>query len=191
MKYTSFFKFVLIGIVCALVSVSCVKEGPMGPPGEDGDDGSDGRDGVDGNVTCLACHSSENIESINAEFAMSGHYSGEKAVAYAGARGMCAKCHSHEGFVQFAEFGEVLGDISNPSAWECNTCHGLHETFETTDYALRLSDPINPIYDEESTIDLGGNSNLCANCHQSRAAEPMVTSPGEETFTMTSTHYGP
>lgn len=194
MKYTSFFKFVLIGIVCALVSVSCVKEGPMGPPGEDGDDGSDGRDGVDGNVTCLACHSSENIESISAEFAMSGHYAGE-AVGYPGSRYDCAACHSHEGFVQFAEVEglriDSVNQVSNPSPWECSTCHGLHETFETTDYALRLSDPINPIYNEETTMDLGGSSNLCANCHQSRDAEPMVTSPGEETFEMKSTHYGP
>ncbi|MGM0621606.1 MAG: hypothetical protein ACQETJ_11220 [Bacteroidota bacterium] len=191
MKYTFNFKLILSVCLCAFLAASCVKEGPMGPSGDDGADGSDGRDGVDGNVTCLVCHASDNIESINAEFAMSGHFSGEKAVAYAGARGMCAKCHSHEGFVQYAEFGEVLGDITNPSAWECNTCHGIHETFEGEDYALRLNDPINPIYDAESTMDLGGSSNLCANCHQSRAAEPMVTSPGEETFTMTSTHYGP
>ncbi|HSH19332.1 MAG TPA: hypothetical protein VLA03_02695, partial [Draconibacterium sp.] len=39
--------------------------------------------------------------------------------------------------------------------------------------------------------DLKGNSNLCANCHQSRRPEPLIDKPGEATFKITSTHYGP
>jgi mono/diheme cytochrome c family protein len=35
-----------------------------------------------------------------------------------------------------------------------------------------------------------GNSNLCANCHQARTAEPNTASPGE-TFRISNTHYGP
>jgi mono/diheme cytochrome c family protein len=190
MKYTFNFKLILSVCLCAFLAASCVKEGPMGPPGEDGADGADGRDGVDGNVTCLVCHATENIESINAEFAMSGHFSGEKAVAYAGSRQGCAECHSHEGFVQYAEFGEVLGDITNPSAWECKTCHSIHETFDGQDYALRLNDPINPESNPGMTMDLGGSNNLCANCHQSRRPEPNTDSPGE-TFYISNTHYGP
>jgi len=177
--------FQLIGIVVFTISlfmVSCTKEGPMGPAGEDG---------TDGNSTCLACHSGEIKSNIEAQFAMSVHSSGINAVDYAGGRSYCAECHSHQGFVQFANTGEVIGDITNPTAWECATCHGLHETMEVTDYALRLNDPINPIFDSETTMDLGGNSNLCANCHQSRRAEPNVTNPGEETFFISSTHYGP
>ena len=194
MKYSSFFKLMLFGFICAFLASSCVKEGPMGPSGmdgRDGADGSDGRDGVDGNVTCLVCHSSTNIEAIQAQFSMSVHRAGLVAVDYAGGRSYCAACHSHEGFVQFAEFGKVLGNITNPTAWKCNTCHGLHKTFEAKDYALRLNTPINPLYNRETTMDLGGNSNLCANCHQSRRGEPGLTHPGEETFTITSTHWGP
>ena len=194
MKNSSILKLILFGFLCAFLASSCVKEGPMGPAGAngtDGADGSNGLNGVDGNVSCLVCHSTTNLESKRAEFAMSGHSAGAGAVAYAGGRQSCAKCHGHEGFVQYAEFGEVLGNITSPSAWECSTCHGLHQTFESVDYALRLSDPVVPIFDSETTIDLGGNSNLCANCHQSRRAEPNVTNPGEETFRITSTHYGP
>ncbi|SHJ47289.1 hypothetical protein SAMN05444280_12063 [Tangfeifania diversioriginum] len=195
MKYTFNFKLILSVCLCAFLAASCVKEGPMGPPGEDGADGADGRDGVDGNVTCLVCHASDNIESINAEFAMSGHFSGEKAVAYAGSRQGCAECHSHEGFVQYAEFGEVMGDITNPSAWQCNTCHGIHETFEGEDYALRLNDPVSAVYlediDASATMDLIGNNNLCATCHQTRTPEPNLETPGEETFNIGSSHYGP
>lgn len=194
MKYNSLFKFFLFCLVCAFVAVSCTKEGPMGmagADGKDGQDGSDGRDGVDGNVTCLVCHSSTNIEAVQGQFAMSVHRAGLVAVDYAGGRSYCAQCHSHEGFVQFAEFGKVFGNITNPTAWKCNTCHGLHKTFEAQDYALRLSDPVNPLFAPDTEMDLLGNSNLCANCHQSRRAEPALTHPGEETFTITSTHWGP
>lgn len=195
MKFNSLFKILLFGFVCAFIATSCVKEGPMGPAGADGKDGangSDGRDGVDGQVTCLVCHAGTNMDAKQAEFAMSVHRAGLVAVDYAGGRASCARCHSHEGFVQFAVFGEVLGDITNPSAWKCNTCHGLHKSFEGTDYALRLSDPVVPFYDTSTTMDLKGNSNLCANCHQSRRAEPKFDSPeGAETYRITSTHYGP
>ncbi len=197
MKFNSFFKILLFGFICAFIAVSCTKEGPQGPPGAngtngvDGVDGQDGRDGVDGQVTCLVCHEGTNMDARQAEFAMSVHRAGLIAVDYAGGRASCARCHSHEGFVQYAVFGEVLGNITNPTAWKCNTCHGLHKSFESTDYALRLSDPINPLYDESVTMDLKGNSNVCANCHQSRRGEPELTNPGEETFTITSTHWGP
>lgn len=194
MKITSIFKILMFGFICAFIATSCVKEGPMGPPGADGKDGvdgKDGRDGQDGQVTCLVCHEGTNMERKQAEFAMSVHRAGLVAVDYAGGRPACAQCHSHEGFVQYATFGEVLGTITNPTAWKCNTCHGLHKSFEGSDYALRLSDPVHPLFDPATTMDLKGNSNLCANCHQSRRAEPNVTNPGEETFRITSAHYGP
>lgn len=194
MKYNSVFKLFLYAFICAFVAISCTKEGPMGPAGADGKDGVDGQDGmdgVDGQVTCLTCHSGESLDQVQAEFAMSVHRAGLVAVDYAGGRASCAKCHSHEGFTQYATFGKVLGNITNPTAWKCNTCHGLHKSFEGKDYALRLSDPINPEFDPTSTMDLIGNSNLCANCHQSRRAEPNMTNPGEATFKITSTHYGP
>ncbi len=145
MKFNSLFKILLFGFVCAFIATSCVKEGPQGPAGANGVDGVDGVDGQDGQVTCLVCHAGTNMDAKQAQFAMSVHRAGLVAVDYAGGRASCAQCHSHEGFVQFAVFGEVLGDITNPTAWKCNTCHGLHKTFEGTDYALRLSDPVNPI----------------------------------------------
>jgi hypothetical protein len=47
-----------------------------------------------------------------------------------------------------------------------------------------------PNYDKTTTMDLGGSSNLCAVCHQSRRPEPNVDKPGDE-YRITSTHYGP
>lgn len=193
-------KIILLVVLalCFIFFIGC--EGPAGPAGADGVDGIDGTDGADGiagNVTCLVCHSEESLEIKRAQFAMSQHSVGDIAVAYAGSRASCAKCHSHEGFVQFA-LGFDAENIAYPSPWQCSTCHGLHQTFEQTDYALRLSDPVVAIFDENvtfllkgnNTMDLEGGSNLCANCHQSRRGEPNLTNPGE-TFTITSTHYGP
>ena len=191
MQSLSFLKIMLSGMLVIILAASCVKEGPMGLPGEDGQDGQNGLDGADGQVTCLACHSGDNIKTIQGQFAMSVHKAGLNAVENAGARAACTRCHSHEGFVQYAELGSVAGNITDPAAWECGTCHQIHETFETSDYALRLNDPVQANFNTTVTMDLIGNNNLCANCHQSRAAEPLIASPGAETFEITSTHYGP
>lgn len=179
MKHKSFLQLMLLGLICTFLASSCVKEGPMGPAGADGKDGVDGTNGADGQVTCLSCHEGTKMEAKQAEFAMSVHSSGAIAVDYAGGRAACARCHSHEGFTQFAVFNSVLGDITNPSAWECNTCHGIHKKFDGTDYALRMTDPVVPIAPANGVMDLKGNSNLCATCHQSRSAEPNKDKPGE------------
>ena len=191
MKFNSFLKLLFSGFVFALLAISCTKEGPMGPAGADGADGSDGTNGVDGNVTCLVCHSGTNMEEKQAQFAMSAHSVGAIAVDYAGGRASCAPCHSHELFVQTMTLGEVVGDVTSPSAWKCSTCHGIHKTFEGQDFALRSSDPVVAIFDETVTMDLNGNSNLCAVCHQTRRAGPSIETPDADTYNITSTHWGP
>jgi hypothetical protein len=45
MRYLSFLKVVLSGLMIVFLAASCVKEGPMGPAGADGADGIDGMDG--------------------------------------------------------------------------------------------------------------------------------------------------
>ena len=187
--------------------------GPTGPAGANGTDGvngvdgTDGTDGVDGNVTCLQCHSAETPQIILEQFNQSVHAAGQIAVDYAGGRSGCAQCHSSEGFIEFARTGSVEENISSPSAWECKTCHSIHTTFEgPADYALRLADPINFIFDSTATTYDLGNSNLCANCHQSRRSGPydmggeMVDLDGDDVdetevpegyFFINSTHYGP
>ncbi len=191
MRYLSYFKVVLVAFLIVFMAASCVKEGPMGPAGEDGIDGIDGVDGASGEVTCLQCHEGTALDQKSAEFEISAHSAGAIAVDYAGGRASCAPCHSHEQFVQTMTLGGVAGDISNPSAWKCNTCHGIHETFDVGDFALRSTEPVDARYAEGEVLDVNGNSNLCAVCHQSRRGGPSITNPGEETFRITSTHYGP
>ena len=148
-------------------------EGPQGPAGTAGTDGtngtngSDGTNGVDGNVTCLSCHNSDTKDLIAAQFNSSQHKAGDVAVDYAGGRGSCAECHSHEGYLEFALTGDVAADIANPGAWQCSTCHAIHTDFAADDYAFRLGDPVVLLANGSPTID-GGNNNTCINCHQSR-----------------------
>lgn len=187
------FIFHILLMTAVVFLASCVKEGPAGVDGLDGADGADGangQDGQDGNVTCLACHSGTTISAAQFEYAASVHKSGAN-VAYAGGRSYCAECHSSEGFIEYQTTGTVNANISSPSAINCETCHLLHTTFEYTDFAMRASDGVALKFDETTVLDLGDNSNLCINCHQSRRGEPNLTNPGEETFFISSTHYGP
>lgn len=190
MKFTNFIQLALLGSVIMFTAPSCVKEGPMGPAGTDGINGVDGESGT---ATCLACHSGTNLETKMAQFEMSEHNVGAIAVDYAGGRTDCARCHSHEGFVQNTTLGKVAGDISNPSAWQCSTCHGIHKTFEAADFALRINAPVKPEVASNGEMDLKGSSNLCGTCHQARSAEPNVAKPGA-TFALsvrTGPHHGP
>ena len=154
-----------IALIYAIITISgCYKEGPMGPAGADG---TDGTPGVDGNVTCLACHSTTAKTLKDLEFVRSQHASGSIAVAYAGGRASCSYCHSHEGYVEYAATGDVDQDFPAPSAWKCSTCHSLHSTFDSTDYAFRLGTAVTLIADGVTVLDKG-NNNVCINCHQSR-----------------------
>ena len=190
MKNLKLFSFLLVCM--AVLAMSC--EGPMGPAGADGTDGTDGSDGsdgtpgVDGNVTCLVCHSAAVMGTIEEQFSRTSHAIAEIGQGRGSWSGSCVKCHTSQGFIEYATDGTTGGGLV-ADAFECKTCHGLHTTFTDDDYALRLTDAVDFIFDETVSFD-AGNGNLCANCHQSRRAEPNVTNPGTD-FTITSTHYGP
>ena len=140
-KFFRLFTLAMCAVAFAFVTGCEGPEGPMGPAGTNGTDGTngtngtDGTNGVDGNVSCLECHSADNPQSKLEEFHRSAHSAGAIAVDYAGGRASCAECHSHEGFLEYDRTGTVAEDITNPSAWECKTCHNIHTTFEQTDYA--------------------------------------------------------
>jgi hypothetical protein len=186
MKLRNLFKLALLASVVTFIAPSCTKEGPAGAAGVDG---------TDGTASCIGCHGGTVMAQKEAEFSMSAHSVGAIAVDYAGGRASCAPCHSHEQFVAFANFGlPIAGDITNPSAWKCNTCHGLHKTFaDSLDYALRVNGPVVPVVALNGPMDLKGNSNLCGTCHQARTAEPNKATPGT-TFALTvrtGPHHGP
>ena len=175
-KFFQLFTLAVCAVTLAFVTGCEGPEGPQGPAGSAGatgpagpagPQGDDGTPGVAGNVTCLECHSADTPQSKLEEFHRSVHAAGAIAVDYAGGRASCAQCHSHEGYLEFARTGDVAADITNPSAWQCKTCHNIHTTFEAADYAFRLGDPITFIADAGTTLD-AGNNNTCINCHQAR-----------------------
>jgi hypothetical protein len=133
------------------------------------------------------------MEQKKAEFYLSEHSLGAVAVESEGGTTGCARCHSSEGFIEYATLGAVANTILKPSAWECATCHGIHSTFQATDYALRLVAPVKSNISATYMFDFKNNSNLCVNCHQARTAEPNIAKPGT-TFTVSvriGPHHGP
>jgi hypothetical protein len=189
-------KLLTLTLVCLGVVVFFGCEGPEGPAGPAGEAGPAGADGADAQVTCLTCHNTETLVDNQIEMSRSQHAIGDLAVAYAGGRAACAPCHSGSQFIEWATTGTVAGDFPNPEPWTCNTCHGLHKTFEETfgedmDFALRTIEPVVAGFDATVTMDLEGSSNLCMNCHQSRRGILGYWDGTSATVNVTNSHVGP
>ena len=176
----------LFALLPAIALMGCEGEtGPAGPAGADGADGADGANGMSPSV-CMECHNDADDMQIQLEYAMSGHKAGEY-VGYAGGRDSCSRCHSKQGFLRFAA-GSEAEVIVDPAAIDCATCHIVHP--DPAAFGVKMTGPVEMIYDPTYMLDFGDVSNLCANCHQSRRAEPNIAAPADS-FEITSTHYGP
>ena len=176
----------LLLLIPAIAIMGCEGEtGPAGPAGADGADGAAGANGMSPSV-CMECHNDADDLQIQLEYAMSGHKAG-LYVDYAGGRDSCSRCHSKQGFQRFA-VGASEEVIVDPAAIDCATCHIVHP--DPNAFDVRIYGAVEMLYDPTYMLDFGDFSNLCANCHQSRRAEPNTSDPGE-TFEITSTHYGP
>lgn len=130
---------------------------------------------------CLVCHSDDDTGIIAAagQWANSKHASGENINRN---EEPCAKCHTSEGFVHFADTGEVLDLVENPTAIHCFTCHAPHSN---GNFSLRIT-AVQPLQDGAS-MNLGA-SNICITCHQSRRDVNTYISASES---ITSIHWGP
>lgn len=182
--------------VFALVVLFPSCEGPEGPQGPAGINGTDGTDGVDANSFCINCHTQDNKTTIKAQFATSAHGIGS-AVAYAGGRSGCAKCHSYNGAMETMLTGRdtTASGFAIPVAFQCDMCHDFHGTLEETefpDYALRNNKPVSLMYNgHQSTVDLAGSGNVCAYCHQPRPRDGFpIQVNGTDSIAVTSSHWG-
>lgn len=198
-RNTSFFTLIscfAILLTGALIMSSC--EGPMGPAGpagEDGLDGTDGTNGVAGNAVCLECHTVGVKSAITTQWAGTSHGIGNY-VGYAGGRNGCAKCHSHEGFVETVWTGQdtTAANIPLPTSIGCKTCHSFHNSL---DFENEPNSAIRQMMDvtlmaEAEVVTVGfenKESNLCMNCHQSRR-NPSDDTDGTALVNVSSTHYG-
>jgi hypothetical protein len=139
------------------------------------------------NNACINCHESRGLVlTRNVQRSTSLHGS---SFTFQGNAAECAICHSSEGFTERIAAGtfEISADIKNPSPINCRTCHQIHKTYTSSDWALTISTPV--ILQLAGDTFNWGKGNLCANCHQARPGD--VPQEGGGNYEITSTDFGP
>lgn len=187
-------------IVAALAVTAC--EGPEGPTGPGGSTGAAGPAGAagaagpvgpagqDANENCTQCHEdATDLFARQVQYAASTHRQGGNFER--GNSASCAACHAHEGYMERIAAGTTApaAGIENPSPINCRTCHQIHTTYTSADYALTSTAPVVLFNTSDGTVDYGAAAgNLCAQCHQARALTAPVI--GGADVTITSSRYG-
>ena len=163
--------------------------GVAGPTGATGPAGPVGPAGQDANENCTQCHTDDvglfakQIQYANSTYAVGINF--ERSTAN------CAGCHTHQGFIERMEDGvvEATANVSNPAPVNCRTCHMIHDTYTSADYALTASGPVTMKLTGVGDVDFGDKAgNLCAQCHQAR--DMTLPTMGATPVTITSTRYG-
>ncbi|MDP2956193.1 MAG: hypothetical protein Q8N53_07215 [Longimicrobiales bacterium] len=172
--------------------------GPAGPTGSAGANGANGpagpagpagKNGADANQTCTQCHAGnvvlygKQLQYASSQHAMGGNFTRNTTT--------CAVCHTHQGFLERLPTNAqaTAATIVDPVPQNCRTCHQIHKTFTSADFALTATTPF-ALWVGGATIDLGAQAgNLCARCHQMRTLTPVPTLGGPA-VTLTSTRYG-
>ena len=145
-------------------------------------------------VTCTECHNDTSIiTGKKAAWEESLHGSGA-AFIEEGPRNTCAGCHSGATFSAMVaagqNFTEVEAGDANPTHQDCRTCHQIHTTYTSEDWALETTEPVTQVISGQ-TFD-GGAGNLCANCHQARRYMANFVDQTDSTkFTSTSPRFNP
>jgi hypothetical protein len=121
------------------------------------------------------------------QWASSGHGIAERLYD----RTTCSVCHSHQGFLERVATGEWATAAAVPDAVgiNCRTCHKIHTTYTAEDLAFTTPDYV-AFRVAGVTVDLGGSSNLCATCHQSRLRDPMAVIGGDPVELTSGPHHG-
>ena len=115
--------------------------GVAGPAGPAGPQGPQGPAGQDANENCTQCHT-DNVELFvrQVQYAQSTHRLGGN---FERSTTSCAPCHTHQGFLERIESDETstAEDILNPAPINCRTCHQIHSSFTSADYAFTATTP--------------------------------------------------
>lgn len=164
-------------------------QGPAGPTGPAGPQGPAGPAGQDANESCTQCHQ-DNVELFakQVQYATSTHRLGGN---FERSTTSCAPCHTHQGFIERIGTGaqSTAETILDPAPINCRTCHQIHATYTSADYALTASGAVDLWNDSHGTVDFGDQAgNLCAQCHQARVLE--MPTMGAATVTVSSSRYG-
>jgi hypothetical protein len=145
-------------------------------------------------LTCTECHNDTSlITGKKAAWQESLHGAGTAFIEEGGNQN-CAFCHSGGTFstsvAEGKNFTEVESGDANPTHQDCRTCHQIHTTYTSEDWALETSEPVTQVI-SGLTYD-GGSGNLCANCHQARRYMANFVDQADATkFTATSPRFNP
>ena len=187
-----------------LVAVAAGCEGPVGPQGPAGSAGAAGpagpagpagANGKDANASCTQCHvGDEALYAKQLQYQNSQHYNGTNYTNRNS--GICSLCHTSQGFRDRVENGNVVGlTVNDPAPQNCRTCHKIHTTYTSADYARTVTKPVALWANPGTTVDFGAHAgNLCATCHQSRPFSPMPVIGGDPVVVTSSrfgAHYSP
>ena len=130
-------------------------------------------------ASCMECHGDDdlNIIAITTQWENSVHASGNNTSRNSAS---CAKCHTGDGFIQFAN-GEDVTTANNPAVIHCFVCHAPHSE---GNFGLRVTEPQE--MQDGTSADLG-MGNLCTVCHQARRAFATYFNGSS----INSSHWGP
>lgn len=134
-------------------------------------------------LTCTECHNDTAIiTGQKAAWQTSLHGSGT-AFIEEGPRNACAGCHSGATFSKMIAAGQNFSQVESgdtaPTHQDCRTCHQIHTTYTSADWALETDAPVTFVV-SGLTFD-GGAGNLCANCHQARRYMPNFIDKNDAT----------
>jgi hypothetical protein len=125
---------------------------------------------LDGSI-CISCHDGPPHHIHPDEWKNSNHYNSNTASSTV-VNGECNKCHTTEGFVEKVVRGhaDIATNITTRSAINCTGCHDPHDA--SNPHQIRTVAAVTLPNGKSFNFGMG---NLCANCHNSRIADPNVT----------------
>jgi hypothetical protein len=136
---------------------------------------------------CAQCHASEPYHLIGVEWANSQHAIATRTPT-GETRASCVRCHSGQGFTDFAAGLPQNQQRTMYEAITCAACHDPHGDANNP-HMLRKLNAVT-LMDNITTVTNAGLGQLCINCHMSRqnAVTYVETAAGSGNF---GPHYGP
>lgn len=137
---------------------------------------------LDESDSCESCHTSSRT-TFWTDWASSAH--GTVTSGYPGAgRAGCSKCHSGNGFIEWAENGtDPPSYATDVIDINCVTCHDPHSA--ANEHQIRKMDPVT--FPDGELVTSGGAGLLCMSCHNGRRDDTDI----DDHVTNGSSHFGP
>ncbi len=136
---------------------------------------------------CAQCHASEPYHLIGVEWGNSQHSIATRTPT-GESRASCVRCHSGQGFTDYAAGLPQNQQRTMYEAITCASCHDPHGDANNP-HLLRTLNAVT-LFDNKTVVSTGGKGQLCMSCHVARrdATNYVETTTGGGNF---GPHYGP